>query len=476
MSEMLTPDICVIGAGSGGLSVAAAAAAFGVSVVLVEKGKMGGDCLNYGCVPSKALIAASKHAAAFDEAAGFGIKAGGEIAINMKKVHAHVHDTIAAIAPNDSVERFTALGVKVIEAAGKFVDADTLEAGEYRVKARRYVIATGSGPFVPPIEGLDKVDYFTNENIFENSRKLGHLIVIGGGPIGIELAQAHLRLGSQVTVLEGFKALGKDDPELTAIALEKLKGEGLVIHEETMVTSVAKRGKTGVNVHVNTPDGEHIVEGTHLLVATGRAVNVMGLGLEEACIDYDRRGINVTDALRTTNRRVYAIGDVAGGPQFTHVAGYHAGLVIRGILFRKKAVVDYNIVPWVTYCDPEIAHVGMNEYDAKEKFGDIRVLRWPYHDNDRALAERKTTGMIKLVASKRGKILGASIVGFNAGEMINLWSLAVSKKMSLGDVTAYISPYPTMSEIGKRAAVSYYVPLTRKPLIRALIAFLQKFG
>lgn len=476
MNEVLTPDICVIGAGSGGLTVAATAAAFGVSVVLVEKGKMGGDCLNYGCVPSKALIAAAKHVTAIREGLDFGIRAQGDITVNMKKVHTHIHNTIAAIAPNDSVERFTALGVKVIQSAGTFSDPNTLTAGDFQIRARRFVIATGSSPFVPPVPGLDQVDYFTNENIFDNTRKLGHLIVIGGGPIGLELAQAHLRLGAKVTVLEGLKALGKDDPELTAIILEKLRAEGLDIRERTMVTSIEKRGKTGVRVHLKLQDGEDTIDGTHLLVATGRAVNVSGLGLEQAGIEFDRRGIKVTDALRTTNRRVYAIGDVAGGLQFTHVAGYHAGLVIRGILFRKKAVPDNNIIPWATYTDPEMAHVGMDEYVAKEKFGKIRVLRWPYHENDRALAEQKTTGMIKLVTNKKGKILGASIAGHNAGEMINIWALALSKKMSLRDVTAYIPPYPTMSEIGKRAAVTYYAPMTRKPFVRSLIRFLQKFG
>ena len=308
------------------LTVAATAAAFGVSVVLIEKDKMGGDCLNYGCVPSKALIAAAKHVSSIREGLDFGIKAGGNVTVNMKKVHAHIENTIAAIAPNDSIERFTALGVKVISAAAKFVDKDTVEAGGYQIKARRFVIATGSSPFVPPIPGLDKIDYFTNENIFKNTRKLNHLIVIGGGPIGMEMAQAHLRLGSKVTVLEGFKALGKDDPELTAIVLDELRNEGLDIREQTMVTSIEKRGKTGVKINLKLQDGEGSVDGSDVLVATGRAVNVNGLGLEEAGIEFTRRGIKVSDALRTTNRRVYAIGDVAGGLQFTHVAGYHAGL------------------------------------------------------------------------------------------------------------------------------------------------------
>lgn len=475
MTETLAPDICVIGGGSGGLTVAAAAAAFGVDVVLIEKGKMGGDCLNYGCVPSKAILAAGKHAHAIREAAEFGVFAD-DPKVDFRKVNAHIKSVIAAIEPNDSVERFTALGVKVIEDAGVFIDRKTVTAGGYTIKARRYVIATGSSPFVPPIPGLETVDYFTNETLFENKRKPQHLIVIGGGPIGLEMAQAHLRLGSRVTVLEGMKALGKDDPELAAIVLDKLRAEGMEILEGAMVKSVEKRGKTGIRVNVEM-DGEPLaVDGSDLLVATGRAVNVDGLGLEDAGIEYDRKGIRVKSDLRTTNKNVYAIGDVAGGLQFTHVAGYHAGLVIRGILFRMKAKPNDHIIPWATYTDPEMAHVGMTEAQAGEKHRDIHVLRWPYHENDRATAERKTSGMIKMVTNKKGRILGVSIAGANAGEMINMWALALSKDMTVKDVASYIPPYPTMSEIGKRAATAYYAPMTRKPLVRKVIGFLRKFG
>lgn len=475
MTEILTPDICVIGAGSGGLTVAAAAASFGVSVVLIEKHKMGGDCLNYGCVPSKAILAAGKHAHAIREAAAFGVFAD-EPKIDFRKVNQHVQSVIAAIEPNDSVERFTALGVKVIQGAGRFLDKNTVTAGNYTIKARRYVIATGSAPFVPPIPGLDSVDYFTNETLFDNRRKPAHLLVIGGGPIGMEMAQAHLRLGSKVTVIEGFKALGKDDPELASIVLDKLRSEGLQILEGAMVSSIEKRGKNGVTVHYKIGEESHWVDGSDLLVATGRAVNVEGLGLTEAGIAYDRKGIKVKSDLRTTNRKVYAIGDVAGGLQFTHVAGYHAGLVIRGILFRKKAVPDNTIIPWVTFTDPEMAHVGLAEAEARQKHKQIQILRWPYHENDRAQAERKTAGMVKMVTNKKGKILGVSIAGANAGEMINMWALAVSKSMTVKDVAGYIPPYPTMSEIGKRAAVTYFVPYTNKPWIRSLIGFLRKFG
>ena len=472
---LLKPDIAVIGAGSGGLSVAAAAAAFGVEVVLIEKGKMGGDCLNYGCVPSKAVIAAGKHAQAIREAAKYGVSAG-EPRIDYAKVHDHVQGVIATIAPNDSVERFTALGVKVIQAAGRFVDADTIVAGAYEIRARRVVIATGSSAFVPPIEGLPEVDYLTNESLFDLTELPEHLIVVGGGPIGMEMAQAHRRLGSRVTVLEGGRALGKDDPELTAIVLDKVREDGVDVRENTKVVSVAPGEGGGVAVAVETPTGAETVRGTHLLIAAGRKANVEGLGLDEAGIKYNRRGIEVTKKMRSSNRRVYAIGDVAGGFQFTHMAGYHAGLVIRAMLFRLPAKENTEIVPWATYTDPELGHVGLNEEQAREKYGTVNVLRWPYAENDRAQAERKTAGMIKLITAKRGRIVGASIAGAGAGEILNTMSLAVSQKLKVADMTGFISPYPTLTEIGKRAATSALAPAARKPLVRRVVNFLQKFG
>lgn len=476
MTEVLKPDICVIGAGSGGLSVAAAAAAFGVSVVLIEKGKMGGDCLNYGCVPSKAILAAGKHAQSIRDASKFGITVEGEPRVNFKKVHDHIHDVIAQIEPNDSVERFTGLGVEVIQAEGKFKDAKTVIAGDKEIQARRFVISTGSSTFIPPIKGLDSVSYLTNESLFENTKKMGHLAIIGGGPIGMEMAQAHRRLGCEVTVIEAAKALGKDDSELTAILLDELKKEGINILEDATVANVAQKGKQGIRISYTKDEKSFDIDATHLLVATGRAANVDGLSLGAAGIEYTRRGIQVSNDLRTTNKRVYAIGDVTGGLQFTHVAGYHAGLVIRGILFRKKAVPNNAMIPWVTYTEPEMGHVGLTEEHARKKYGNIKVLRWPYHENDRAQAERKTTGLIKMVTNKKGLIVGVSIVGTGAGEMMNMWALAISNKLKVGDVVGYVSPYPTLSEIGKRAAVTNYTSLSRKPIIRNLIGFLRKFG
>ena len=307
--------------------------------------------------------------------------------IGYRGVHDHVHGVIAAIAPNDSVERFTGLGVKVIKAAGQFISRDTVVAGDTRVKARRFVIATGSSPAIPPIPGLDNVPYFTNETIFDNRDKLDHLIVIGGGPIGLELAQAHLRLGSRVTVIEALKALGKDEPEMSEVVLKRLRAEGMEIREGALVERVGG-GMHLVDVHISEGGVSSIVQGTHLLVATGRKPNTTGLNLEAAAIKYDKRGIQVNAGLVTSNSRVFAIGDVVGGLQFTHVANYHAGIVIRRALFRLPAKVNNDIIPWVTFTDPELAHVGLTEDVAKKRHGKVRVFRWPYHENDRAQTER----------------------------------------------------------------------------------------
>ncbi|MEP3278083.1 MAG: FAD-dependent oxidoreductase [Stappiaceae bacterium] len=474
MSKILTPDICVIGAGSGGLTVAAAASSFGVDVVLIEKGKMGGDCLNYGCVPSKALISAAKHAHAMQDGADFGITSGAAD-IDYKKVHDHVHDVIAQIAPHDSVERFESLGVKVIQAAGRFTDRDTVSAGDYEIKARRFVIATGSAPAILPIDGLSDVPFFTNETIFANEEKLDHLIIIGGGPIGMELAQAHVRLGAKVTLIEAFKVLGRDDPEMAKIVIDQIRDDGVEIIEGAPVSSLEKN-ESGIVVHMKGDQGEQTVTGSHLLVAAGRSVNVDGLGLEAAGVSFTGKGIETDKGLRTTNRRVYAVGDVAGGPQFTHWAGYQAGLVLRSILFRLPISENRDLLPWVTYTTPELAHCGLTEEDARKRHGTVKSLTWSFAENDRAQADRQTKGMIKVVLAKNGRILGADIVGHNAGELISMWSLAISQKMKIRAMTGFVAPYPTYSEISRRVAVSNYSDSTKNPLVRAVIRFLRRFG
>ncbi len=474
MTQRLEPDLCVIGAGSGGLSVAAAAAQLGVRVVLIEKGRMGGDCLNYGCVPSKALLAAGRRAHAMRTAEPFGI-ANAQPRIDPQGVYDHVHSVIDAIAPNDSAERFTGLGVTVIRAAARFKDARTVVAGEHEIAARRFVIATGSRPAVPPIKGLDGVPYFTNETIFDNAEHIGHLVIIGGGPIGMELAQAHRRLGSEVTVVEVATPLAKDDPELTAVVLRQLEAEGIEILQGVRIEHL-EATETGIRMYVTSAGALHSVNGTHLLLATGRRPNLEDLGLEEAGIKHERTGITVNRRLKTSNARVYAIGDVAGGLQFTHVANYHAGLVIRNALFRLPVNKNAAPIPWVTYTDPELAHVGLTEAQAREKHRTIRVLRWPFSDNDRAQTEGATEGFIKVVASKRGRILGASIVGEHAGELIQTWVLAMTKGLKIGDLTGPVLPYPTLGEINKRVAYTFYQRSLTSPAIRAIIRFLRQFG
>ena len=472
MAEHLTPDICVIGAGSGGLSVAAAAAAFGVPVVLIEKGKMGGECLNTGCVPSKSLIAAGKRARAITNAATFGVSTQAAD-IDFAKVHRHVHGVIAAIAPNDSKERFNGLGVRVIEGAARFKDRNTVVVNATEIVARRFVVATGSSPALPPIAGLDHVPYLTNETVFDLTARPEHLIVIGAGAIGLELAQAFRRLGSAVTVLEAAEPLAREDKECAAIVLDALAREGVAIRSHV---AIARVEAAGAKIKAVLGDGETAIEGSHLLIATGRKANTEGLALEAARIACDRNGIKVNKGLKTSNRRVYAIGDVAGRGQFTHLANYHAGLVIRNALFRLPVKVNADLVPRVTYTDPELAHVGLTESEARKRRLAIRVLRWPYHENDRAQTECETVGHIKVLTDRRGKILGATIVGAAAGELITAWTLATSRGLNIRALAGMIVPYPTLAEIGKRAAVTYFLPSVTSVWVRRIIVFLRRFG
>ncbi|HEX2255912.1 MAG TPA: FAD-dependent oxidoreductase [Afifellaceae bacterium] len=468
MAEILRPDICVIGAGSAGLTVAAAAAAFGVSVVLVEGGRMGGDCLNTGCVPSKSLIAAARHAHTIRRAPAFGVMVG-EPEIDFQRVHDHVHGVIAAIAPNDSAERFAALGVKVIRAHGRFTGRRTLEAEDYQIRARRFVVATGSRPRLPAVPGLDTVPYLTNETIFDLTRPPGHLVIIGGGPIGMELAQAFARLGSSVTVLESSEALGHDDPELAALAIEAVERDGVVLREGVSIVRAARRGRYGIRVSLSASAGEETIDGTHLLVAVGRQPDIAELGLEAARIAHSEKGIKVNRRLRTTNRRVYAIGDAVGGYQFTHWAGYQAGLVVRSILFRFGGRMKPGLVPWVTYTDPELAHVGLSEEEARQRFRTIRILRWPFAENDRAQTERATAGLVKAIVTRKGRIVGAGIVGAHAGELIAPWALAISQGLTVRALMDTVLPYPTLSETAKRAALSFYTPKLMSPWPRRLV-------
>ena len=472
--QQMAVDICVIGAGSGGLSVAAAATQMGASTVLIEKAKMGGDCLNYGCVPSKSLLAAAHAAASARKAKQFGVECG-SVWVDGPRVYEHIRGVIAAIAPNDSEERFEGLGATVIRAPAKFVGPSEVEAGEFRITARRFVIATGSSPAIPKIPGLDHVPFETNETIFDRESLPRHLLIIGGGPIGLEMAQAHRRLGADVTVFERMTILPKDDPELTAILRDLLIKDGIRIIENAEIENVENSG-FGIAARVRVNGAIEIVEASALMVATGRNPIVDGLGLEAAGIDNSAKGISVDARLRTTNKRVFAVGDVAGPYQFTHMAGYHAGIVIRNALLRLPAKVDYRAVPWVTFTDPELAQVGLSESEAKAQQGEIRIARWSFHENDRAQAERLTDGLVKVIATPRGRVLGASILGARAGELIQLWGLAIQQGLKLSAVAGMIVPYPTLGEVNKRAAGSFYTAAVFGLRLRRLVRFLAKFG
>lgn len=476
--KILTPEICIIGAGSGGLSVAAGAAQLGLDTILLEKDKMGGDCLNTGCVPSKALLAAAKRAGIHRKSDIKGIKPH-EPNIDYAKVKEHVTDTIAMIEPNDSPERFRSLGVNVILQAGKFIDSQTVETDEYIIKAKKFIISTGSRASVPPIEGIEYNKVYTNENIFELKDKPEHLIIIGGGPIGCEMAQAHVRLGCKVSIIDMGSILQHDDKKNVDVIRQALIEDGVNLYEGFSIKKIIHNGESKVGITVNKDGKEDTIAGTHLLIAAGRTPNIEDLGLNEAGIKYNRSGVTVNKRLKTSNSKVWAIGDVSGGPQFTHVAGYHAGIIIRQICFGIKwAKVDYKALAWVTYTDPEIAQVGLTKVAAEEKFGtdNIKIAQWSFDENDRAITERTIKGQIRVITNKKGLILGASIVGPGAGELIGLWALAISSKQKIGAITAMIVPYPTLGEVSKRAAGAWYTPSLFSDKTRKIVRILKHFG
>src|SRR6056297_97008 len=464
-------DLLVIGAGSGGLSVAAGAVQMGANVTLLEGHKMGGDCLNFGCVPSKALIASGKAAYAQGHAAPYGVS-DQAAEVDYAAAKDHVADVIATIEPHDSQERFEGLGVRVSREDGRFISPTEVQAGDTVITARRIVIATGSSPLVPPIPGLDTVPFETNETLFDLRERPGHLLIIGGGPIGMEMAQAHVRLGSKVTVIEGDTALSKDDPEMAAVVLDRLRAEGVEVAEQALAAQIS--GTAGA-IEVETKDGG-IFKGTHLLMAVGHKSNTDTLDLEAAGIETTRSGIKVDASLKTTNSRVYAIGDVAGGLQFTHVAGYHAGVIIRSALFGLPAKASTAHIPWATYTDPELAQVGLTEAQAHKAHGSaLEVIRFPYAQNDRAIAERKTDGLIKVMVVK-GRPVGASIAGAQAGELIQTWALALANNLKMKHIAAMVAPYPTLGEINKRAAGAYFSPrLFDNPKVKTVVRLVQRW-
>lgn len=458
-------DLAVIGAGAAGLSVTYVAAQLGLRVALIERARMGGDCLNVGCVPSKALLAAGHAASAVRGAGRFGVDAP-EPAIRWDGVRAHVHGAIAALTPADTVERYEGLGATVLKAHARFVGLDALDVGGRRITARRIVVAAGSRAVVPDVPGLDQVPYLTNETLFDLAERPEHLLILGGGPIGLEMAQAHAALGARVTVVQRGAIAPKEEPELVDGLRAALLAQGVVLHEHAEVRAV-EPGPVLV-----LKDGRRVV-GSHLLVAVGRVPSLDGLDLPAGRVRVTDKGVATDAGLRSpTNRVVYAAGDIADpvgiGPRyFTHIGSYHAGIIVRRALFRVPAKLDYAALPRVTYTDPELAQVGLTEAEARAAGHEVEVLSWSLTENDRAVTEGDTAGRVKLVVSG-GRVLGAGILAPHAGEMIGMWTLAIQERVALSKLAGMIVPYPTRAEAGKRAAGTQFTPRLFAPKPRLL--------
>lgn len=478
----LNPEICVIGAGAGGLAAAAAAAAMGVSVALIEKGQIGGQSLYAGSVPARALQAAAAHANAVRVGASFGVKSV-RSGIDFAAVNAHVRRAIEAIAPQNAPERFRGLGVRVVAGVARFKDAGTVVAGDTIVRARHFIIATGSTPVIPPIPGLADTPYLTPEGVFDLADCPRHLLILGAGRTGLELGQAFRRLGSEVSVFETETPLRREDRECAEVVLKALGDEGVRVRSSVQISQI-RRVLARIQVIIAKrpepdtawPAGEEVVEGSHVLLAAGRRLNIGDLDLEAAGIRCDENRIVVDRRLRTTNKNVYAIGDVIGGPRYVHAASHQASLVVRNVLFRQTLAVDLRVIPRVIFTDPELAQVGLLEGEARALTKEIRILRWPYRENDRALTAGVASGHIKVITDPKGQILGASIVGPQAGEGITTWALAVSQKLNIAALAGLVVPYPTYGEVGKRAAITYFMrDLTNTP-VRRIMGWLRRRG
>ena len=451
MSE--TYDLVIIGAGSAGLTAAGLAVQLGARVALVEKHRIGGDCTWTGCVPSKTLLKAAKVAHEMRTADHFGLTAV-EPKVDLKSVMAHVRDVVAEVYREESPDALRADGIDVFLGAARFLDPHTLAAGAATLTARHVLIATGAHPFIPPITGLEGVDYLTYESIWDLDVLPRHLLVVGAGPIGCEMAQAFRRLGAKVTLLASRdRILPRDDPAASRVLGQVFEAEGINVLYNTRAELAWQDEK---DVHLGA-SGAGVV-GDALLVVTGRRPNVMGLDLENAGVAYSAAGIQADDSLRTSQRHIYAAGDCIGGYQFTHYAGWQAAMAVRNALLpgASKGVTD--LVPWTTFTDPEVAHVGLTEDQAREKYGDgVMTCEWPMARVDRARAEGDTAGFIKLVHKKDGTLLGTTIVARRAGEMIHEWIVALHQGIKVGDLADAIHVYPTYSMAGMQAAAAIRV-------------------
>ncbi len=477
MADILTPDLCVIGAGSGGLAVAERARAYGASVVLVEKSRLGGSALNTGAIPAKALLAAAAHAQSMRDGAAFGI-AGDDPKVNFRRVHDHIEQVIGALSPASAAQRLKVLGIDVLIGTARFVGRKAVVVGETEIRARHFVVATGARPPVPPIPGLDGVAFFTTDTILDNTRKLTHLVVIGGGAIGIELAQAYNRLGTEVTVVDSGQLLAAFDPELAAVALRRVAEEGVQLLPGTTVTAIQARSM-GIGVAIRDSDTDRVLDASHILVATDRLPALDGLDLDKAGVRRSKADpalLQLSGTLRTSNPRIFVVGDAAGG-QSVPAALHQADKVVRAALLGALARTEAQPLPVLLSTDPEIAEIGLNERSARTRYGtSFRVTRCAFADNDAARASRQTFGLAKLLTDRSGKIIGAGVVGPGASELVSLFSLAMAAGLNASKLAEFAVPYPSVAEIAVRLGMDLRRGAVQNPLLKQWIALNRLLG
>lgn len=470
-------DIGIIGGGAAGLTVASGAAQLGARTLLIEREKeLGGDCLHFGCVPSKTLIKSAHVFHLMKNAARFGLSQPEVGAVDFRQVADRIRSVVGRIQEHDSVERFCKLGVAVKFGAPYFTDEHTIDLDGSGITAKTWLVATGSSPAAPPLEGLDQVPFLTNKEIFYLDKLPESLIVLGGGPIAIEMAQAFCRLGSKVTVLQrSAQILSKEDKDMADIILKTMADEGVTFHLGCKLVRAKDLGDRR-QVTIEDAGGKTVkVEGSEILVALGRSINVENLGLDKIGVEFDRKGIKVDRRLRTSQKHIYAAGDVIGGYQFTHAAGYEGGIVVSNAIFHLPRKTDYTWMPWCTYTGPELASIGLNEKMARGAGQEYRVWTENFADNDRSLAEGEETGKVKLILNKKGKPLGVQVLGLHAGELLGEWVAALNGGLKLSSLAGAVHPYPTLAEINKRVVGSTYSEKIFSDRVRKVLKFLFRY-
>jgi pyruvate/2-oxoglutarate dehydrogenase complex dihydrolipoamide dehydrogenase (E3) component len=466
-------DMIIIGGGAAGLTVAAGAAQLGAKTALIEKEKLGGDCLHYGCVPSKTLIKVAKVYHYAKNLNAFGLPKVDVPPCNLKSVMDHVREVIDKVAVHDSVERFQGLGVDVIFGGAQFVSEHEVNANGKTLSGKRFTIATGSSPMVFPIEGLEKTGFVTNKEVFSLAELPGRLVVLGAGPIGSELAHAFARLGSKVTLIDLVEyPLSIEDHDIAEVVIKQMVGDGISLRMSSKAKKVCQEGDHKVVVIEGKEGQEEAIQCDEILVATGRSVNVGGLNLEAAGVNYTNKGIETDLHMKTSQKHIYAAGDVNGKFPFTHMAGAEGSVIVRNAIMHVPGKINYNMTPWVIFTDPEMASIGCNEKRAKADDISYDIYSEDFEEVDRALAESEYQGKIKILTeSGSNKIIGVQIVGLHAGELIGASVLALNKGMKLSDLAAPIFAYPTLSEIHKKSAGKYYAQKIFSPKVKSILKF-----